>query len=377
MDILITVGIFPPDIGGPASFVPKISKYLISKGHKVKIISLSEKENLNYEDEINVTRINRNLPIIFRWYRTITKIYKSAKNSDLIFVNGLGTETTIANIFLRKIIIRKIVGDPVWERVYNKKLTSESFDSFQKNKQRLSISIQKNIRNWSIKNSNLIITPSEHLKTFVQNIGFENDIYVINNGVEIKQIEKVTLENKIIKLVVVSRLVNQKNIDMVIKAVKRIEDKNILLNIVGDGPEVNNLKNLVKEKSLNKRVSFIGKIKNSELHNYLEDADIFIQASNYEGLPHSILEAINYEIPILSTEVGGCSAILNKGERGYIIPMPVSEVEISEGIRTIINNKNEAKSKVKLAKNYLNQEHNFNTNAEIYHEKIKEVVKSQ
>jgi len=377
MDILITVGIFPPDIGGPASFVPKISKYLISKGHKVKIISLSEKENLNYEDEIDVTRISRNLPIIFRWFRTITKIYKSAKNSDLIFVNGLGTETTIANIFLRKIIIRKIVGDPVWERVYNKKLTTESFDSFQKNKQRLSIKIQKNIRNWSIKNSNLIITPSEHLKTFVQNIGFENDIYVINNGVEIKQIEKVTLENKIIKLVVVSRLVNQKNIDIVIKAVKRIEDKNILLNIVGDGPEVNNLKNLVKEKSLNKRVSFIGKIKNSELHNYLEDADIFIQASNYEGLPHSILEAINYEIPILSTEVGGCSAILNKGERGYIIPMPVSEVEISEEIRTIINNKNEAKSKVKLAKNYLNQEHNFNTNAEIYHEKIKEVIKSQ
>ena len=377
MDILITVGIFPPDIGGPASFVPKISKYLISKGHKVKIISLSEKENLNYEDEINVTRINRNLPIIFRWFKTITKIYKSGKNSDLIFVNGLGTETTIANIFLRKIIIRKIVGDPVWERVYNKKLTTESFDSFQKNKQRLSIKIQKNIRNWSIKNSNLIITPSEHLKTFVQNIGFENDIYVINNGVEIKQIEKVTLENKIIKLVVVSRLVNQKNVDIVINAVKRIEDKNILLNIVGDGPEVNNLKNLVKEKSLNKRVSFIGKIKNSELHNYLEDADIFIQASNYEGLPHSILEAINYEIPILSTEVGGCSAILNKGERGYIIPMPVSEVKISEEIRTIINNKNEAKSKVKLAKNYLNQEHNFNTNAEIYHEKIKEVIKSQ
>ena len=376
MDILITVGIFPPDIGGPASFVPKISKYLISKGHKVKIISLSEKENLNYEDEIDVTRISRNLPIIFRWFRTITKIYKSAKNSDLIFVNGLGTETTIANIFLRKIIIRKIVGDPVWERVYNKKLTTESFDSFQKNKQRLSIKIQKNIRNWSIKNSNLIITPSEHLKTFVQNIGFENDIYVINNGVEIKQIEKVTLENKIIKLVVVSRLVNQKNIDMVIKAVKRIEDKNILLNIVGDGPEVNNLKNLVKEKSLNKRVSFIGKIKNSELHNYLEDADIFIQASNYEGLPHSILEAINYEIPILSTEVGGCSAILNKGERGYIIPMPVSEVEISEEIRKIINNKDEARSKAKLAKNYLNQEHNFNTNAEIYHEKIKEVIKS-
>ena len=57
--------------------------------------------------------------------------------------------------------------------------------------------------------------------------------------------------------------------------------------------------------------------------------------------------------------------------------MPISEVQISEGITTIINNKNEAKSKAKLAKNYLNQEHNFNTNAEIYDEKIKEVVRSQ
>ena len=44
MDILITVGIFPPDIGGPASFVPKIAKYLINKGHNVKIICLSDKE---------------------------------------------------------------------------------------------------------------------------------------------------------------------------------------------------------------------------------------------------------------------------------------------------------------------------------------------
>ena len=384
MDILITVGIFPPDIGGPASFVPKISKYLINKGHNIKIICLSDKEHLDYKDEFSVIRINRNLPIISRWFKTIVKIYNVSKKSDLIFVNGLGTEATIANLFSRKKVIRKIVGDPVWERVYNKKLINEPFDDFQENKHGLFISLQKIIRNWSINKSNLVITPSQHLKAFIQNIGCENDIYVINNGVEIKKIEKgVTLAKELrmksetTRLLVVSRLVSQKNIDLIIKAIKRIENKNILLNIVGDGPEVNNLKNLVKEKSLNKRVSFIGKIKNSELHNYLEDADIFIQASNYEGLPHSILEAINYEIPILSTEVGGCSAILNKGERGYIIPIPVSEVEISEGIRTIINNKNEARSKVKLAKNYLNQEHNFNTNADIYHEKIKEVVKSQ
>ena len=377
MDILITVGIFPPDIGGPASFVPKIAKYLINKGHNVKIICLSDKEHLTYKDDINVIRINRSSPIIFRWLKTIVKIYSNSKKSDLIFVNGLGTETTIANLFIRKKVIRKIVGDPVWERVYNKNLIDESFDDFQENNHGLSISLQKMIRNWSINKSNLIITPSQHLKNFIDKIGFDKKIIVINNGVNIEQLNKVVLENNIIQLLVVSRLVSQKNIDLIIKAVKVMENENIILNIVGDGSEINNLKLLVKKYELDKKINFIGKIENTKLNEYLNNADIFIQASNYEGLPHSILEAMNFEIPILSTDVGGCSVLLNKGERGYIIPMPVSEVEISEGIRTIINNKNEAKSKARLAKNYLNQEHNFNTNAEIYDEKIKEVVKSQ
>ena len=377
MDILITVGIFPPDIGGPASFVPKIAKYLIDKGHNVKVICLSDKEHLTYKDDINVIRINRSSPIIFRWLKTIVKIYSNSKKSDLIFVNGLGTETTIANLFIRKKVIRKIVGDPVWERVYNKNLIDESFDDFQENNHGLSISLQKMIRNWSINKSNLIITPSQHLKNFIDKIGFDKNIFVINNGVNIEQHNKVVLENNIIQLLVVSRLVSQKNIDSIIKAVKVMENENIILNIVGDGSEINNLKLLVKKYELDKKINFIGKIENTKLNEYLKNADIFIQASNYEGLPHSILEAMNFEIPILSTDVGGCSVLLNKGERGYIIPMPVSEVEISEGIRKIINNKNEAKSKARLAKNYLNQEHNFNTNAEIYDEKIKEVVKSQ
>ena len=377
MDILITVGIFPPDIGGPASFVPKIAKYLINKGHNVKIICLSDKEHLTYKDDISVIRINRNSPIIFRWLKTIVKIYSNSKKSDLIFVNGLGTETTIANLFIRKKVIRKIVGDPVWERVYNKNLIDESFDDFQENNHGLSISLQKMIRNWSINKSNLIITPSQHLKIFIDKIGFDKNIFVINNGVNIEQHNKVVLENNIIQLLVVSRLVSQKNIDSIIKAVKVMENENIILNIVGDGSEINNLKLLVKKYELDKKINFIGKIENTKLNEYLKNSDIFIQASNYEGLPHSILEAMNFEIPILSTDVGGCSVLLNKGERGYIIPMPVSEVEISEGIRKIINNKNEAKSKARLAKNYLNQEHNFNTNAEIYDEKIKEVVKSQ
>ena len=60
---------------------------------------------------------------------------------------------------------------------------------------------------------------------------------------------------------------------------------NIILNIVGDGSEINNLKLLVKKYELDKKIKFIGKIENTKLNEYLKNADIFIQASNYEGLP--------------------------------------------------------------------------------------------
>ena len=188
MKILVTVGIFPPDIGGPATFVPEIVNHLQNEhNYEIDILTLSDNQNLNIKNKFSVSKINRNLPLPYRWFKTILKIYKLAKDKDLIFVNGLGTETTIANIFLKKKIIRKIVGDPVWERAYSKAKISESFDEFQVKNYGFSISLQKKVRNFSIKNSDIVITPSQHLKNFILNLGFKNKIETINNGVTIPE----------------------------------------------------------------------------------------------------------------------------------------------------------------------------------------------
>ena len=56
---------------------------------------------------------------------------------------GLAVESTIANLILKKQLIRKIVGDPVWERAYNQKKTAESFDEFQNNKHSFLIEVAK------------------------------------------------------------------------------------------------------------------------------------------------------------------------------------------------------------------------------------------
>ena len=366
MNILITVGIFPPDIGGPASFVPKISNFLVENGHNVKIICLSEVGNNHIEDNLDVIRIRRSNSLPIRWLKTIYQIVKNGRNSDLIFVNGLGVESAIAALMLKKKLIRKIVGDPVWERAYNQKRTIESFDEFQNNKHSFLIEVQKLLRNWSVNSAEVVITPSDHLKNFVSELGFNNEILKINNGVDITDIKRTNVHKADINLLIISRLVIQKNINIVIEAMELLDNKNVKLSIIGEGGEFNKLEGVIHELNLQNRVQLLGKIDNNKISQFLLAADIFIQASDYEGLPHSVLEAINNEVPILSTEVGGCKDLLNDGERGFIIPIPPDKKIIAENIIYIINNKDEATKRADAAKVFISKEYSFQVQANQY-----------
>ena len=367
MRVLVTVGIFPPDIGGPATFVPKIAKYFQDElNYEIEILTLSDNKNSNINDDFSVKRIDRNLPIIYRWLKTIFTIYKLGKNKDLIFVNGLGTETTIANIFLKKKIIRKIVGDPVWERAYSKAKISESFDEFQVKNYGFSISLQKKVRSFSIKKSDIVVTPSKHLKNFILNLGFKNKIEIINNGVFIPEENTNIFTNDQINITIVSRLVSHKNIEKIIKAISDLNSPLINLNIIGDGPELNQLQKISLESNNKDNIIFHGKLNRDEINHIFLNSDIYIQASNYEGLPHSLLEAMSYGIPVLCTPVGECKEILGNEDRGYILDLPVSKSNIKSKIREIIGEKNIANKKGERGKDFINEKYNLTNSFNLY-----------
>ena len=367
MRVLVTVGIFPPDIGGPATFVPKIAKYFQDElNYEIEILTLSDNKNSNINDDFSVKRIDRNLPIIYRWLKTIFTIYKLGKNKDLIFVNGLGTEVTIANIFLKKKIIRKIVGDPAWERAYSKAKISESFDEFQIKNYGFSISLQKKVRSFSIKKSDIVVTPSQHLKNFILNLGFKNKIEIINNGVLIPEENTNIFTNDQINITIVSRLVSHKNIKKIIRAISDLNDPLIYLNIIGDGPELNQLQKISLESNNKDNTIFHGKLNRDDINHIFLKSDIYIQASNYEGLPHSLLEAMSYGIPVLCTPVGECKEILGNEDRGYILDLPVSKNNIKSKISEIIGEKNIANKKGERGKDFINEKYNLTNSFNLY-----------
>lgn len=343
--------------------------------NKVKIICLADEENLLLEDELDVLRIRRSTYLPIRWFKTISLIIKHGRKSDILFVNGLGVEAAIANLYLRKKIVRKIVGDPVWERFYNKKRTSETFDDFQNLKQNLNVRIQKLIRNWSISSSDVVITPSDHLKEFINRTNPKTEVLKINNGIEITEFKRNKTPLHEFNILINSRLVMQKNIHLVIEAMGSVKNLDINLKIIGEGGEFARLEDLITNLKIQNRVKMIGKVENNLISEYLKTSNLFIQASDYEGLPHSILEAINYEVPILSTEVGGCKDLLDNGDRGFIISSPQNKQQIAEKIDYIYENYDRALTKAVAAKKYIQNKYNFSTQAKIYTEVFEKIMK--
>ena len=178
-------------------------------------------------------------------------------------------------------------------------------------------------------------------------------------------------------LLMISRLVVQKNINLVIEALELLHDKNIKLTVIGEGKEYGKLEKQINALKLQDNVKLLGKVHNSKIFEYLLKADLFIQASDYEGLPHSVLEAINYEVPILSTEVGGCRDLLEDGKNGFIIPSPPNKEQIAKQIIFIISNDKIAKKKAKNAKKLITDKYNFLKQAQIYEEILYEVINKQ
>ena len=358
MKILITVGIFPPDIGGPASFVPKIAKLLHENGFEVTIICLSNEKIVDNES-YKIIRILRNQNLMIRWIKTIFKMISNGRGSDIIFVNGLPMEAYIANLFLRKKLIRKVVGDWAWERGRNKGIINDSFDEFQKNKHNLHLEIAKFSRGWTATKADLVITPSVHLKNVVKNWGVsENNLKVIYNGTNIQS--KITKkENEVLHFITVGRLAPWKNIDKIIQAMAILNEKgfNFIFNIVGSGPLNEKLKILVKELKLENKIFFLGQKNTEELNKIYLDSDIYIQASGYEGLPHVILEAINYNLSIISTPIGGTNEILLDGKNGWILKLKdkkaPDEFDLQEIIYELVDNKTKSNNLIHNAKEYL------------------------
>lgn len=187
------------------------------------------------------------------------------------------------------------------------------------------------------KYNEVVFVSNDNKEQFEEIYKLNNDKIVIPNYISSKRVIKKSeeqfenvFEDGTVNFLTVARLVSQKAIDRLIKIhSKLIKDGfNHKFYIIGDGPETNNLKNLIKEYNVENTFILLGKRNNP--YPYIKKCDIFALLSYYEGLPMTILEAKVLEKPILITNTAAREAVA-KYEKSYITDN--TEEGVYEGIQ--------------------------------------------
>lgn len=149
----------------------------------------------------------------------------------------------------------------------------------------------------------------------------------------------VPQKNKPFKIVSCSRLVNVKRVKLIAEALLCLDRKGYEIEWThyGDGPDYKQIMKITS-KYLNVKVNLPGYISNEDIYkNYNKyKYNLFINVSESEGLPISIIEACGFSMPILATDVGGTSEIVFDRINGFLISTNDSATKIAEYILRII-----------------------------------------
>lgn len=204
--------------------------------------------------------------------------------------------------------------------------------SYKTNKS-LMVGIQKPFYRKSQKLADVVfvVSDQESVDKHVQELEWDskNKFISIGSPIDTDRFDRKTIEQRIKKghgdremsFLYVGRLSSEKNIPAMIEAfsIYHRVDERAILNLVGDGPERENIEKMVSSLKLKKNVIFHGAVKHADVYPYLMNADIFLITSNGEGVSIAVLEAFAAGLPVVCFKVPGLEKQNIDGFTGIVV----------------------------------------------------------
>jgi glycosyltransferase involved in cell wall biosynthesis len=327
MRIFVASGIFHPDSGGPATYLYRLLPELQARGHAVRVLAYGNALLTGYPYPLTRIPIDR-LPVRLIKY---ARAYRAgAAWADLIYLNSLGLPRSGDG---RKPRVMKIVGDYAWESGVRRGWipAAEDVDVFQTRRYGPLVEWAKASRRRETLSMNRVIVPSEYLRRMVVGWGAHPDrVQVIYNALDTQGcdpgLSRAEARDQLgwprggRYLVTAARLTAWKGIDALIDALARVPG--ITLVVAGDGPQYAALRSRAADRRLADRVNFLGAVPHERVALYLRAADYLVLYSGYEGLSHTILEALYAGTPVIASARGGNPEIVRDGENGLLVRHP-------------------------------------------------------
>ena len=199
----------------------------------------------------------------------------------------------------------------------------------------------------------IVVNATKSLKCVKKFLYNKNKVKLLYNPSLNKINKHKTKKNKKI-LLSVGRLCKQKNQILLIKTFSELykKNKNYKLIICGDGPDKEKINSLINHYNLEKKI--ILKKWSTNIKSYYKKSSIFILTSLYEGMPNVLIEALNHNMPCISSNVSGVSDLLLDGRGGIILKNCDSE-NLLKSINKVTKNYDLYLKKTRFSKIYLNR----------------------
>ncbi len=233
----------------------------------------------------------------------------------------------LAGKLLKKPVYVKIVGDYAWEQGCQRFGVRIPLDEFVRTRHvPTMVGVFRRVQTFVARSAAHVIVPSEYLKGIVSLWGINPDkVRVIYNAMQDEALGTLPAEAASVsrpRVVSVGRLVPWKGMPGIIEAMVKVRESlpEATLLIAGDGPEYDALERYAHVR-LGEGGRLLGRLTHADTLALINDADVFVLNSAYEGLSHLLIEALALGKAIIATDVGGNPELIEDGKNGLLVPV--------------------------------------------------------
>ncbi len=284
MKLVLATPLYPPEIGGPATYAQALVEGLPARGIEVELVKFSDV---------------RHLPKLVRHIAYYRRVRRAAAHADAVLALdpvSVGMPACRAAKRAGTPFFVKIVGDYAWEQGRQRFGITEDLDAFVRNPRApFAARMLRAVEAYVAKNAMHIIVPSAYLKNIVEMWGVPGEkITVIHNGIEMPEaLPEVARPDGF----------------LVVSSGRRVPWKNF------EGLE----RVVAKEPSWHLHIA--SGVSREEALAWAKAADVYVNNSSYEGLAHALIEVMMLGTPVVATAVGGNPELVEDSVTGLLVPV--------------------------------------------------------
>jgi glycosyltransferase involved in cell wall biosynthesis len=317
--VLVVSGIWPPDVGGPASHAPEVAAFLRSRGHSVEVVTTASAAPA--EEAYPVRWVSRSLPPGVRHARGAAEVARRARGADVVYTTGMLGRSSAGARLARRPYVLKLTADPAFERARRRGLAAGDVDAFASTGGLVPRALRR-ARDVAVRGAAHVVCPSAWLRDRAVGWGVDpTRVTVLPNPFPM---ELVAQSHEVPPagrngpvLAFAGRLTAQKSLEVALDAVAAVEG--VELVVAGDGPERERLERHAASRGLGTRVRFLGAAPRADVLALFRAVDATVLSSAWENFPHGVVESLAVGTPVLATRAGGVAEVVEDGRNGLLV----------------------------------------------------------